>query len=210
MDAHQIRSDIALARRGETEALDRVLKALESRLRAAATNRLAGHLRARMGTSDLLQSTMLDIAKNIGDFRGENADQLLAWSGRIMDNNLRDRARFFGRQRRRGEHGAEVPPDAVASGPTPSFEAMRVEHIEALYRALSELPDDYQQILQLREFEKREYDEIAATLDRSEGAVRMLISRARAALYVKLDRMLGDDDDGNRSGGPDRDRGDAG
>ena len=52
------------------------------------------------------------------------------------------------------------------------------------------MPEDQRQIIQLRAFEGRDYDEIAAMLGRTPGALRMLLSRARALLTLKLDRLL--------------------
>lgn len=190
MENDEIRADIARARRGEREALDRVLTAVQSRLRAAASSRLGGPLRARMATSDLLQTTYVDVVRSIGEFRGDDADTLVAWISRIMENNLRDRVRFYSRQRRSAEEKHASPPELAADGRTPSVEAMQVENLAAVGKALAELPEEQRKIIQLRLIEGREYDEIAATLGKSPGALRMLLSRARAALTLRLDRII--------------------
>ena len=189
MEPAQIRADIARARRGERDALDRVLTAVQSRLRAAASSRLGGPLRARMATSDLLQTTYVDVVRSIGEFRGDDPDTLVAWISRIMENNLRDRVRFYGRQRRAAEEDRETP-DVAAGGHSPSAEAVQVEKLAAVGKALAQLPEDQRQIIQLRLIEGRDYDEIAKTLGRSQGALRMLLSRARAALTMRLDRII--------------------
>lgn len=192
MASNVFRKDILLARQGDGDALNRVLTALQTRLRIAAAQRLGPPLRAKMATSDLLQSTYIDVVRSIKDFQGEDAPQLVAWITRIMENNLRDRARFYRRQRRNPEVVADEQPEAAGSVPTPSAEAMQVENLAAVVEALAELPEEQRQIMQLRVIEGRDYEEIAEQLGRSVGSLRMLLSRARAALAIRLERMLGD------------------
>ncbi|MFO1076307.1 MAG: sigma-70 family RNA polymerase sigma factor [Planctomycetota bacterium] len=188
----EIRNDIASARRGDQEALQRILVAVQSRLRTAASHRLAGPLRAKMGTSDLVQSSYLTIVERISEFRGEDTATFVAWVTRIMENNLRDRLRYYGRQRRAPEGSQDETFDAVADMPTPSAGVMRAEEHAVFHKALASLPDEQRQIIQLRLIEGREYDEIAGMLGRSPGALRMLLSRARAALTLRVDRLLDD------------------
>ena len=190
MEPSDIRDDIASARRGERDALDRVLTALQSRLRTAAANKIGTPLRRKMATSDLLQSTYVDVVRSIQSFEGDDPDTLVAWITRIMENNVRDRLRFYGRQRRSPEVDHEDVPDVAAGDATPSFEAMQLEHLSAVGKVLAEMPEAQRQIIQLRAFEGRDYDEIAAMLGRTPGALRMLLSRARALLTLKLDRLL--------------------
>ena len=90
MEPSDIRDDIASARRGERDALDRVLTALQSRLRTAAANKIGTPLRRKMATSDLLQSTYVDVVRSIQSFEGDDPDTLVAWITRIMENNVRD------------------------------------------------------------------------------------------------------------------------
>jgi RNA polymerase sigma-70 factor, ECF subfamily len=182
--------DIHLARQGGREALDRVLTTIQARMRSAAENRIGTPLRAKMATSDLLQSTYVDVVRSIKDFEGNNERQLMAWVTKIMDNNLRDRLRFYNRQRRNSELNATPEKEMAGRDATPSFEAMQIESLTAVGRALSSLPDDQRQIMQLRVIEGREYEEIAKLLDKSVGSLRMLLSRARAALTVRLDQMI--------------------
>ena len=47
---------------------------------------------------------------------------------------------------------------------------------------LAQLPDDYREVLIFRHLENLSHDEIAARMNRSPGAVRMLWVRALAAL----------------------------
>ncbi|HET8842165.1 MAG TPA: sigma-70 family RNA polymerase sigma factor, partial [Ktedonobacteraceae bacterium] len=64
----------------------------------------------------------------------------------------------------------------------PEQQAIRKEEEAVLYKKLAELPATYQEVLQLRFAYGLRCREIARRLDRSEGATRMLLSRALTLL----------------------------
>ena len=68
------------------------------------------------------------------------------------------------------------------SGPSPSQQAARRELDVLLADVLARLPEDYRDVLIFRHLENLPHDEIAARMNRSAGAVRMLWVRALAAL----------------------------
>jgi len=179
---------LARAKAGDRAALDQALQCVEDRLRRAARQRLRNAGRRDFGTSDLVQTTYLDVVRKIHMFRGEDEDTFAAWVTSILENNVRDKARALGRDKRRGPSSSgRVEPDAVpAPGPTPSRTAIQVENLAAVGRALDSLDEAQRQIIVLRLVEGRSYREIATALHRSEGAARMLYFRARAALAVEL------------------------
>ena len=67
---------------------------------------------------------------------------------------------------------------------------LRREHLDALTGALLSLPARQRQALVMREFEGRSYDEIAARLCASNGAVRQLLNRARASIRERLGALI--------------------
>ena len=68
------------------------------------------------------------------------------------------------------------------SGPSPSQQAARRELDVLLADVLAQLPDDYREVLILRNLEGFSHEAIAARMNRSRGAVRMLWVRALASL----------------------------
>jgi RNA polymerase sigma-70 factor (ECF subfamily) len=62
------------------------------------------------------------------------------------------------------------------------------EEAAAAVRALQDLPDDRRRALELRFVDEMSTSEIAAVLDRSEGAVRVLIHRALGDIARALGR----------------------
>ena len=54
------------------------------------------------------------------------------------------------------------------------------------------LPDDYRRVLELCIDDGLSHREAAAAFERSEGAVGVLLCRARAALLLEMDRLTRD------------------
>jgi RNA polymerase sigma factor (sigma-70 family) len=64
------------------------------------------------------------------------------------------------------------------------------DRIDALVAAVLSLPARQRQAIVMRELEGRSYDEIAARLGASDGAVRALLNRARASIRERLGALL--------------------
>jgi DNA-binding CsgD family transcriptional regulator len=64
------------------------------------------------------------------------------------------------------------------------------ERLDALVTALSSLPVRQRRAIVMRELEGRSYDEIAARLDTSNGAVRQLLNRARTSIRERLGALI--------------------
>ena len=68
--------------------------------------------------------------------------------------------------------------DLVDHRPDPERQVVRQEEVERLADVITRLLPDYQQVLVLRYIEGLSTDEVAAILNRSNGAVRVLLHRA--------------------------------
>ena len=90
-----------------------------------------------------------------------------AWLFRIASNALADH------WRERAHEADEPPPDV----PDPR-EVEDIDRRIALYQHVERLPDLQRQVIQMRFVEEKSIREVAAALDRSEGAVKQLQLRA--------------------------------
>lgn len=61
-----------------------------------------------------------------------------------------------------------------------------VDSVEWMYRILKTLPEQQQIILQLRDIEQYEFEEIAEMMEMNESAIRTALSRARKAVRESL------------------------
>jgi RNA polymerase sigma-70 factor (ECF subfamily) len=185
--------DFALARAGDRDALNRVLCAAEERLRSIASARLGADLNAKIDTSDVLQSTYLDVVGSLDGFQGEDLDQFVTWVGRIIENNIRDRKRFFDAKKRR-DPAAGTPvggslTERLGIVRSPSSQVAFTEDLFLLARALENLAAEHREVVILRKIRELEYDEIAEKMGRNEATTRRLFSRAMAALALEMDRL---------------------
>jgi RNA polymerase sigma-70 factor (ECF subfamily) len=183
---------LARARSGDKEALQVLCNHIEPRLRRAAQKRL-GHLHEKVSVSDVLQSTFIDIVRGAESLPQESSENLERWSLRVLDNNIRDLARYFTAERRdrSKEQGldAEAASRVPARRPSPATELIQTEDVTRLALAMAELTKDYQRILQLFMRPDFSHELAARTLGRSLGASRVLLARARAALLAKLEEQ---------------------
>lgn len=184
---------LELARAGDREALDRLLEHVGGRLRGIITQQLGPRMRGRLDASDILQSTYLNVVKSIGTFRGEGEAAFVGWVANIARNNIHDRTKYFLAEKRGGpEVGRKVleAEDRVVDPlPSPSSHAVRIEDLLLVSRALESLSDLHRRVIMMRLAEQASHKEIGDAIGKSEGATRMVLSRARMALALEMDRQ---------------------
>lgn len=184
--------DIERAREGDRDALDRVIRATARQVTHIVANRLGPHVRRRVRPSDVFQSTYLQVIRDIESFEGDQS-AFLRWVGRIVENNIRMKARFHHAARRDAGREVEGETDDWVVHGGPVSELSRIEDLLRVGRALDRIPADYRDVILLRTVDGLTHEELATKLERSSGAVRMLLSRARAALTLEMEKLTGED-----------------
>jgi RNA polymerase sigma-70 factor (ECF subfamily) len=188
---------IARARAGDEAALTAVLEPYRNYLRLVARSAIGAALRVKLEPSDLVQETFLKAHREFAGFAGEGERALVAWLRRILARTLADQVKHHRRKGRDYQHEESLDlllersdhtlQQALASrSVSPSERASRREQAVRLADAVSRLPADYREVFILRTLEHVPFDDIAARMGRSVGAVRMLWSRA----LERLNRML--------------------
>jgi RNA polymerase sigma-70 factor, ECF subfamily len=184
---------IGRARRGSQSSLGSLLQQYRNYLVVLASMQIEKRLQPRVSPSDVVQETMLRAHKNFGQFRGTTEPELLAWLRQILVNNLakfveqhmlaarRDVRREVSIERIGAalEHStiqlAQLVPATMKS---PSMAVQQREEAVVLADRLAQLPDDYREVLVLRNLQGLPFDEVAQRIERSVGATRMLWLRA--------------------------------
>ncbi len=141
---------------------------------------------------------MLEAWQNWDRFRGRDEAQRRVWLRQILAHQLAKPVRHFAGTQKR-DMAREIPLEAslaqsslrldqllAADQSTPSAQAVAQQQPLQLAQVLEQLPDDYRQVIVFRNLEGLSHDEIAARMNRSVGAVRMLWVRALAALREKM------------------------
>jgi RNA polymerase sigma-70 factor (ECF subfamily) len=187
------------ARAGDLESFGQLLSQYRNYARLLARTLIGTTLRLRLDPSDLVQETFLEAHRDFPRFDGSTERELLAWLRRILARNLADQARRqkAGLRDYRRQVSLEAMLDrssarmqqalaAVVS--SPSAAAAQREQAVLLADALADLPPDYREVIILRNLERLRFEEVAARMGRSPGAVRMLWTRALERLSSRMTR----------------------
>lgn len=184
---------------GDDAALERLVVKEGERLLPYIERRLPAWLRRRVGASDILQNTIVDLLdvreqfedRGIPAFRrllNVMAELALARAVERERAQKRDVARDKGPGTLAGGTGSQ---DGLArlpgAGPSPSAEVRRREDRERLASAIRSLPTEDREILQLVDYDQLAYEEIARRLGITAAAARKRHSRAVARLRELLD-----------------------
>ncbi len=181
------------ARQGDVAARDRLFAACRSYVGLVARATLERRLQAKVDASDLVQQTLMDAHRDFSQFAGTTEQEWLAWLRKILAHNTGDAYRHFGADKRQiqREHSfqsavqGESPADSqsagfdpVGPGDTPSQIVQGQERELAVADAISQLPEDYREVVFLRNVQRLPFDEVAVRMERSRPAVQMLWMRA--------------------------------
>lgn len=190
---------IALLQRmheGDREALVALIERNLDWVREHVHRRLGPVLRGKAETVDFVQDAMIDFLEYGPRFELSSDEQLRALLARIVENNLRDDNRKLRRERRdvgreRGRATDTVlrldpPRKSIA---TPSRVAEREERHEWIRLALEFLDPADRQVIWLREWEGKTFDEIAAVMELTESGARMRYNRALPKLAEHVGRL---------------------
>jgi RNA polymerase sigma-70 factor (ECF subfamily) len=131
---------------------------------------------------DIVQDAVLRAYRGYDALRGTDAK---SWLLTIVRNC---HSTSLKQQQRRA--AAPLPDDrdaqeeltAMASVPDPETASIHRDERRALQRLMANLPDDYREVLVLREVEDMNYRDIAAVTNVPIGTVMSRLARARAAL----------------------------
>ena len=189
---------VSRASQGDAVAMDSLLARHLPGLRAFVRLRAGKLLRAKESCSDLVQSVCREALADLDgfDYRGEQAFK--QWLYKRGLHKIINRAEYYRAEKRAAEREVPLQPgdqsdlddgliDAYATFGTPSREVMGGEAAQRLEAAMDQLPDDYREAITLHRMVGMSQAEIAASMGRTEGAVRNLIYRGLARLTVLMD-----------------------
>ncbi len=135
---------------------------------------------------DVVHDAFLRAWRGFSGFRGDNPK---AWLFAIVRNLVfsstgaeRAKAEVFAPDAARGLVEAQAEPDAEAA----DDRIIRSAEIEAVRRAIEELPEPFRETVVLRELEELSYREVAAVTGAPIGTVMSRLARARRMLAAAL------------------------
>ncbi|WP_394823759.1 RNA polymerase sigma factor [Pendulispora albinea] len=184
-------ADLSLVRRavaGEAGALDLLVQALRPHIE----RQLQRYPVSDEDRRDLLQTTLIQITRRLGSFRGDAS--FSTWLYRVTANEALMVMRSQRRHRARHVEGMDLeelgsfPLSHMAEVPDlVEARAANNERDEQVRHALSELTENERNVVVLYYHFDLGLDEIAAQLDTSPSAVRSRLHRARIRLRALLE-----------------------
>jgi RNA polymerase sigma-70 factor (ECF subfamily) len=180
---------LAAARAGDRQALETLLERHQEQVYRFGMKMC----RDPEDAKDVLQDTLLAMARGVRDFRG--ASSLSTWLYTIARSfciKKRRRAKSVPEEERSLD--ADVAGDAKqlaspGAGPDEALAAKRVEH--ALERAITSLDPMYREVLLLRDVEGLTAPEVAEVLGVTVQAVKSRLHRARLSVRERVAPLLG-------------------
>ncbi len=186
------------AREGDSCRLGELLECYRRYLGILARVQLGQRLQGKLDASDLVQDVFLEAHRHFPQFAGTTEGQFLAWLRQILAATLANLIRrYLGTQGRdiRLErelanelaHSSRVLDGAlVAPVSSPSQQASKREQGVLLADALTELPEDYREVVLLRNLHGLSFPEVAERMGRTVDSVEKLWLRALIRLRQKL------------------------
>ena len=187
------------ARAGVASARSELFEQLHSFLAWVARNEVNPQLRQKCGESDFVQMSYVQAVEHFDRFRGDNQNELKAWLREILQNEIRQVERSFRtakRDYRKERHldfnlndqSKEMNFQPQDSLPTPGTAAINQEQTSSVLAAIERLPEDYQTVIKLRNWQKCSFADIGQQMQRSENAVTKLWFRALERLQQEIEK----------------------
>ena len=186
------------AQRGDREALERALERCYPHVRQIVSERLGPGLRRYAESGDVVQEAMGAVVRGFDHFEAQDDRALVRWIARLVENRIRDLAKYHGRAKRDAGPLAPLDPgsaggsddapglDPARSSLTPLDKVAEAESAARVHLALAGLGERHRDVIRSRN-EGRTWAEVAEHLGlASEGAARMLHARAMVALLEEV------------------------
>jgi RNA polymerase sigma-70 factor (ECF subfamily) len=184
---------------GDPEARHELLERHMGSLRSYIRLRLGRRLRHKETSQDLTQSVCRQVLENFDKFNYRGEQSFRHWLLRQAENKIRDRRRFWHRDKRDQDRedgslatfessGARKPsPPALQDLATPSRHLSGREELERLEQIFSSMPEEFRTVIHLARIEGLSHLEIAEEMGKTVAATRTLLCRALARLATEME-----------------------
>lgn len=173
------------ARAGSAAAWTEIWRRYRKMLVVQIQSRIQGYARRRFDEDDLLQEVFAKAWTHIQSFEYRGEGSFRRWLGTLIVNEFRSKMKS-----QPVEHVRSAPEDHHLSGevdPDAPGQEQLAEDQATLLENMGQLDDEDRDLLSLRYFEDRTWDEIALVFECSRDTARQRFDRAMA----RLERRMG-------------------
>lgn len=186
--------DLELVQRvqaGDKKAFDVLVMKYQQRI----VHVITGFVHDPVEALDVAQEAFIKAYRALPNFRGDSA--FYTWLYRIAINTSKN---YLTARARRPPASDVDAMDAtnyydapeLKEFETPETSMMQSDLEQAIHQAIERLPEDTATAIKLREFEGMSYEEIAEVMECPIGTVRSRIFRAREAIDIKIQEIMGE------------------
>ncbi|MFT7630212.1 MAG: RNA polymerase sigma-70 factor (ECF subfamily) [Mariniblastus sp.] len=184
---------------GDADALAQFIELRRSQLTGYIEKNLGASLRKKIEAEDLFQEVSADCCRALSDVEIGDRDPF-GWLCQMAQRKIVDAHRFFFDAQKR-DASQEIGLDAnktgqaglvnllVASITSPSAAFSRSQKEVRIQEAIGQLPENHREVIRLRYVEGLPTRDIAQQLGKTDGSIRVIISRT----LKKLQDLLGVD-----------------
>lgn len=176
-----------LLQSGNEKAFDELVKRYQPRL----YNYLFRYTRNHEDTEDLVQETLFRVYRSRNGY--ERIARFSTWiftiAGNLMRTQYRKKSRMSAWSIDQDETEDTAPISLPAAGLTPEQEAHSTMVLNLVNKMFDSMPEEYSQLLNLREVREMTYEEIASAVNLPMGTVKSRINRGRARLQNVMRNM---------------------
>ena len=164
----------------------------------SCVERISRKYQAKFDESDIVQETLADAQKHVGDFRGKTEAELTGWLRRMLSRNLIDAVRRLRSRKRDIANERRIQRSKQLSGQStsiplraeqtsPSGRAVWNEELQQMQKSLEALPEAQRQAIMLHHLQGMTLAQVAAQMQRSTAAVAGLLHRGLTALQHSVE-----------------------
>jgi RNA polymerase sigma-70 factor, ECF subfamily len=193
-------SDESLVRQvnaGDESAARQLFERHAQALRTRVRRGLPKRLRPKVAESDVIQDAYVAAFTRLGDFEDRGDGSFARWLHTVLERKiLNEVRRHVGSSKRDARREVAAGSSVVriageSPDPSPSVVATEAEDRARLVVAMKDLPEAQRTALRLVHEQHLSFDEAAARMDRTPGAVRKLYGRAVLDLSARLRETQG-------------------
>ena len=199
---HETEDDlVARIKSGDSAAWPEYLECVRESLRGFINKNMSSLLQKRVDADDILQETFVSCLNSANEMDWSEGN-VFGWVCQQARRRIADAGRHASAQKRDakkdvsidanpsdGEHQQGIVNLLVASITSPSRAFSRNQRELQLLTALDTLPSDQQEALKLRYVEGLPTKEIAKRIGKSDGALRVMLTRSLKKLEQALSEM---------------------
>lgn len=199
-ESSETQDQIERAKAGDAQALNELFARHHGLMVELARRKIGPRLRQKEDADDLAQTTFREAARDFRQYQYRGEGSFLRWLVQILQNKIRDKAEYYGANKRDSSRERSADERIGDSGDLKRYDPAsqdlsvtqvlaREEEFKILRAALDELSPDHRKAITLVFFEGLSLREAGEQMEgRSEDAVRMLLRRAESRL-LELTRI---------------------